>query len=280
MDPLGNRRVPSPAEVERQLARFWREASTDEQPVTRACSMNLVAICADREDDLRRTTELIASIAETVPGRALVVAPPAADAAGLAVYVSAHCHRGAGGAQVCSEQVTIQPGASGLELVPGTVLQLLVEDMPVYTWWRRKELGPAHLLDPLIALSDYWVLDSTEASRPAAHLETMHGLASRGAWHGHAIDAAWARLSPWREEIASCFDDPTLRPALDRLTRVEVESGEAVAAAATRAAAWPRSASSPTTPKPASPCGPASPAGAETASRSRSRSKGARSRPT
>jgi glucose-6-phosphate dehydrogenase assembly protein OpcA len=229
MDPLGRRPVPSPADVERQLAEFWREASTDEQAVMRACAMNLVVVCADEADDLRRATELVAGIAAMAPGRALVVGPPGGDAAELNVYVSAHCHRGAGGAQVCSEQVTIEPGATSLDLVPGTILQLLVEDMPVYTWWRRPELDTSPLLNPLVDMSDYWILDSATTAASGRHLKKMAALASRGSWNGHAIDAAWARLAPWREALASFFDDPALRPALDRLTRVEVEAGGRIA---------------------------------------------------
>lgn len=231
MDPLGHRGVSSPAEVEKQLAAFWREASTDEQAVVRACAMNLVVICADEPDDLRRSTELVAAIAPTAPCRALVVAPPGENAARLDVYVSAHCHRGAGGTQVCSEQVTIEPGASSLDLVPATVLQLLVEDLPVYTWWRRRELDASAALDPLVDLSDYWVLDSATSEAGGAHLNAMLALSSRKSWSGHVIDAAWARLAPWREALASFFDDPARLPALDRITRFEVEAGGRIAQA-------------------------------------------------
>lgn len=229
MDPLGRRPVPSPGDVERQLAEFWRGASTDEQAVMRACAMNLAVVCADDEDDLRRATELVAGIAAMAPGRSLVVGPPGGDAADLDVYVSAHCHRDAGGAQVCSEQVTIEPGASSLDLVPGTILQLLVEDMPVYLWWRRRELDPTPLLVPLVDLSDYWILDSATSGASGAHLRAMLALSSRRSWAGHVIDAAWARQAPWREALASFFDDPALRPALDRITRVEVEAGGPIA---------------------------------------------------
>jgi len=231
MDPLGRRAVASPADVERQLAEFWREASTDEQAVMRACAMNLVVICSDETDDLRRATELVAAIAPTAPCRALVVASPGENDAELDVYVSAHCHRGAGGAQVCSEQVTIEPGASSLDLVPATVLQLLVEDMPVYTWWRRRELDASALLDPLVDLSDYCILDSATSEAGGAHLNAMLALSSRRSWAGHVIDAAWARLAPWREALASFFDDPARLPALDRITRVEVEAGGGIAQA-------------------------------------------------
>jgi glucose-6-phosphate dehydrogenase assembly protein OpcA len=220
----------SPFDVEQRLAELWRAASTDEQPVLRACSMNLVVVCADGDRELAETTELVGRIAETVPGRALVVAPPRPKGAdGLDVYVSAHCHRGAGGAQVCSEQVTIEPQTATLDRVPGTILQLLVEDMPVYTWWRRRGLDGEPLLEPLVALSDTWVLNSAWTPRPRSYLGSLQALATREPWPGHVVDMAWVRLEPWRDAIASFFDNPAVRPAICGITRVAIASAGPVA---------------------------------------------------
>ena len=49
----------SPFDVEERLAELWRAASSDEQPVLRACSMNLVVVCADGDRELAETTELV-----------------------------------------------------------------------------------------------------------------------------------------------------------------------------------------------------------------------------
>jgi len=230
----------SPFDVEQQLAELWRAASTDEQPVLRACSMNLVVVCDDGERELAATTELVGRIAETVPGRALVVGPPRPNGAdALDVYVSAHCHRGAGGAQVCSEQVTIEPSCSTLDRVPGTILQLLVEDLPVYTWWRRRGLDGEPLFDPLAGLSDTWVLNSTGTTRPQPHLESLRALAAREPWPGCVVDLAWVSLEPWRDAIASFFDNPAVRPALGGITRIAISTGgPAAACGATVAGAY------------------------------------------
>ncbi len=229
MDPAGQRTLPSPADIERQLAEFWRKASTDEQAVMRACSMNLVVVCTADAGDVARATACVARIAETIPGRSIVIGPPRDRGTDFEAYVSTNCHHGPAGAQVCSEQVTIDPTAHGLDLVPGTVLQLLVEDMPVYTWWRGGSLGEGGLLDPLVGLSDYWVLDSALAAHGREQLEALERIASRPAWCGRILDGAWIRLEPWREVIASFFDDPSLRPALGGIERLSVSSGGPVA---------------------------------------------------
>jgi glucose-6-phosphate dehydrogenase assembly protein OpcA len=223
--PAG-RAAASSADVDRQLAELWREAATNGQPVVRACSLNLVVVCADETGDLQRATALVGRIAETVPGRALVVGPPRAVAGEpLDVWVSAHCHQGDSGRQVCSEQVTIDPSRAALDHVPATVLQLLVEDMPVYTWWRRAELRGDPLVEPLVALSDHWIVDSAKGAAPAEVLRMLRALTARETWRGQVRDLAWARLEPWRDAVASFFDHSALRPALARLRRVEIVAG-------------------------------------------------------
>lgn len=210
-------------EVEGQLAELWRETSSEDEAVVRACSLNLVVACDD-ERDVERATRLVAGVSETAPGRALVIARKgaAAEADELDVFVSAHCHRGAGGVQVCSEQVTLEVRGEGRELVPGTILRLLVEDMPVYTWWRRPSLDRDGLLRPLRDLSDRLIVNSAGFDAPVEQLGALRKVASETSWTGHPADLTWARLEPWREALASFFDGPVMRSRLEQVTRVTV----------------------------------------------------------
>jgi glucose-6-phosphate dehydrogenase assembly protein OpcA len=43
------------------------------------------------------------------------------------------------------------------------------------------------------------------------------------------VDVAWVRLEPWRDAIASFFDNPAVRPALRGITRVAIASAGPVA---------------------------------------------------
>jgi glucose-6-phosphate dehydrogenase assembly protein OpcA len=226
MDAGDPRLAASPRDVEQRLDDLWRLESSDGEAVLRACSMNLVVVCDEAAGDLQRATELVGRIAETVPGRALVVGPPRHDGGdAFDVYVSAHCHRGIGGRQVCSEQVTIETSPAKLDRVPATVLQLLVEDMPVHTLWRRGELEASPLLDSLAALSDSWILDSAASAAPRNHLRALAAFATREDWRGVVADTAWARTEVWRDAVASFFDNPAVRGALDGIVRIEVSSG-------------------------------------------------------
>ena len=231
MDAANRRRATSPDDVIEQFDEIWRAAATDEQALVRACLVNLVVVCASDDVELIRATALVRQVAETVPGRALVIGPPRTDATEeFEVFVSAHCHRGSGSTQVCSEQVSIQPTLATLDRVRPTVLQLLVEDMPVHTWWRRGELDPATLLEPLVELSDCLVLDSASSTRPLAHLADLVALTRRKNWRGRLADLAWVRLEPWRDAIASFFDNPSLSGALTGITRVRIAASEVAGA--------------------------------------------------
>jgi glucose-6-phosphate dehydrogenase assembly protein OpcA len=238
MDELGRVRVERVAGVEGELAALWRGAYSDGQPVVRACELNLVVACAGNGDELREVSRLVASVSQSAPGRALVVVPAPAGGRGLEIWVSAHCHRGPSGPQVCCEQVTLEAREDALPLVPRTVLQLLVGEMPVYTVWRRRRVAADPLFAPLAELTDCLIVDGADHADPAAFLRELRAVTVRPGWRCRIADLTWARTEPWREAVASFFDDPVLRPHLGEIARIEVaasgpaaEDGRTVASA-------------------------------------------------
>ena len=210
--------------VELELAELWRAETNEGEAVVRACAHNLVVACADTPDDLTEATRVVARLSDTSPGRALVVAP-SPSGTGLRPYVSAHCHRDPGGRLVCSEQITLEVSPDGFPLVAGSVLRLLVEDMPVYTWWRRGGLVGDELLEPLRALSDCLIVDSRRFERHSADLTELYRMATVSDWGGRVADLAWAGLEPWGDALASFFDAPRMRASLDEIDRVSVVAG-------------------------------------------------------
>lgn len=229
MSLSGARRVPSPAEVEAELASFRQEVG--EGVVLRACSLNLVVVC-DCGADRQRVTEMIAAISRDMPSRALLVGRRAAgEPHRLDVFVSTHCHRTPSGVQVCSEQVTIEAPHDDRELVPATVLQLLVEEMPVVIWWRPELTGGDPWLETLPALADCWLVDSARSLNGVEQLQQLELLRAHPRWHGQILDAAWVKLDRWRESMASFFDGRSMRPALERVSEIEVVATHELSAA-------------------------------------------------
>jgi glucose-6-phosphate dehydrogenase assembly protein OpcA len=224
MESLGSPVLVDLESVERQLREMWRAASSEERPVVRASMLTIVVAC-DTAEDAREATRTVALVSENHPGRALVVSgaregAPAGEP--LAVFVSAHCHRGPGQSVVCSEQVTLEAARSSLPLVPPTLLRLLLPDMPVFVWWRRAALATDPLWEPLAMLSDRFLVDTARHADPGTALQDLVELSRRPAWRGSVGDLAWMRLEPWRETIASFFDSQQTRPHLDGVARVEI----------------------------------------------------------
>ena len=227
MEELGPAMVADVESVEKQLGEMWRAASSEEHPVVRASMLNLVVAC-DTPEDAREATREIALLSLNHPGRALVVSGAREDAPSgepLAVFVSAHCHRGPGGSLVCSEQVTLEAARASLLLVPSTLLRLLVSDTPVFVWWRRAALAPDPLWEPLARMSDRLLIDAARHAEPEKALRDLAALAGRESWRGSPGDLAWTRLERWREAVASFFDSPLTRRHLDGITRVELAAG-------------------------------------------------------
>ncbi len=233
-ESLGETRVQDLARVERDLADLWRQAAEEDHAVVRACMLNLVIFTEPGEATDDATRE-VARFSEQYPARALLVSRSREAAAGedgaggLSAYVSAHCHRGPGGRQVCSEQITLEVPAASSDLVEGSLLRLLVGDCPTYTWWRARRLAPGPLLGAAVRLSDRFVVDSAACEDAGEAMASLAGIATSATWRGHAGDLSWEKLEPWREHLASLFDPPTVRDYVSqvRSARVSVAGAQA-----------------------------------------------------
>ncbi len=223
-DAAGERPAGGLAGIERELAALWRSQSAGDDAVVRACEHNLIVVCAEGGAEVAGASAVVARTVASAPGRAILLVPTD-EVRGLNAFVSANCHLAAGGRTVCSEQITLETGPDAAPLVSGSILTLLVGEMPVFTWWRRPALQDDPLLAPLQELSDCWIVDSARLERPADRLKELRRIAARPGWHGHVADIAWMRLDPWREAVAALFDTPAMRAHLDAVERVAVAAG-------------------------------------------------------
>ena len=224
--PLGQRTPIDVRSIERELTELWKQAAEgggDEKrgAVTRTCVLNLV-VGAGPGRAAQHATEIVARLTARHPNRAIVVnAAPAAEEELLDAWVQAHCQvPGPGRPQVCCEQITIEARGRAVSRVPGTVLPLLVPDVPVVLWWPRGEPFDDPLFTRLSAFADRVIVDTATFGAPDAGLARLAGLLGGDT----AIsDLSWGRLTPWRELIAQFFDAPALLPHLAEIVRVSVE---------------------------------------------------------
>src|SRR4029079_15347299 len=113
-------------------------------------------------------TTTVGELTSCHPNRAIVVGatPGAADEL-LAAWVQAHCQMpGPGRPQVCCEQITIEARGPAVARVPGTVLPLLVPDLPVMFWWPRGAPFDDPLFARLCDLADRVIVDSATSDAP------------------------------------------------------------------------------------------------------------------
>lgn len=215
--------------VERELTALWEEAARgpeDGPAIMRACALNVIVVAFGS----RMADEVAAIIARLLgrhPCRAIVLrADPEAAESGLQAWVSAHCQLPtAGGKQICCEQITLSAQGEAVGELPGTVLPLLVSDLPVFLWWPGDLSLEDELFNWIAAMSDRVIVDSSAFQAPEVVLKGLSTLIEGPSRRAAFGDLNWIRLTSWRELAAQFFDPPDLRPSLDRIAEVLFEYG-------------------------------------------------------
>jgi glucose-6-phosphate dehydrogenase assembly protein OpcA len=182
-------RVDDLNHVERELLRMRARESGSS---VRATTLNLVAF-AGNDDHLNRTVDALQLIGGSRPLRAIVTVP--GDGA-TSAEVSSTCWRNVSGHEVRSEQivVTARPVA-----MPSAVVSLLIPDLPTFLLWNGDLGDHRELLLGLAHEATRLILDSDECG-----LKTVVEASSLSV---AVTDLAWARLTPWREALASLTDN-------------------------------------------------------------------------
>jgi glucose-6-phosphate dehydrogenase assembly protein OpcA len=227
--PLDVPRSANVAELEAELSALWRSAAEDpttRQAVTRACALALL-VYVESEEAGREVSGVISEAMRQTPFRAVImISEPQAAPAGLAAWVSAHCHLPtAGEKQVCCEEVTVRArGEAGRDL-DKVVLPLTVPGLPVYLWWRAGRFSPPEYFEPILRVANRVLVDSARFPEPEKDLAELAAEVHERCGGAAFCDLNWTRITPWRELIAQCFDSVEMRPVLDRLTSVQFEYG-------------------------------------------------------
>ncbi len=147
-----------------------------------------------------------------------------AEPGALRGSVSALCTLGGGARYVCCEKIEIHAGTGAEPSVPGSVLSLLLGELPVVIWVPGEVPHAEPWFRILLASSDRLLIDSSRFSAPSASFLALARIT--GSFERVRLaDFEWARLAPWRRAIASAFDPPAAREAalqgLERVTFVE-----------------------------------------------------------
>lgn len=214
--------------IEKELAAMWQQLfgteKGDEPGVVRACALNLV-VYTTAGDDRARLDEMLATVNEQHPGRALVLlADREASAARLEAYVSSRCrHLGATKRQVCGEQVIIEADGPIVETAASAIAPLLVPDVPVFLWWKDIPHGEDKLFNRMSRMADRVVIDSASFDHPHEDMLRLAAVLLELGKNARVSDLNWGRLTSWRMLIASFWDVAEYRPHLDKINSVTIE---------------------------------------------------------
>ncbi len=215
-----------PEKILKELAGLWGGMSKGDSQgvnsgVLRACAMTLV-VAAESESDAVAAGETLGELMHEHPSRAIVLRPSAKDGE-LEARVFAQCWMPFGKRQqICCEQIEITASMDRVSEVQGTVLGIMVPDLPMVLWVRGQHWLKSEGFANLFPLARKVVIDSSNCDSPSLkeHFDMIRALEPRVKLLG---DLAWTRLTSFREVIAHTFEDHRLLGRLKDVESIEIE---------------------------------------------------------
>lgn len=207
--------------LEKELANLWRQGSTQDSPVLRACMWNLL-VYTTHVEDVAPSRDVLSLLVQARPARVILMAPGDDDAPELSAWASAHCHRTPSGNKLCSESITLEARNGGWPHIPSLVRALLVPDVPSALWW----VGPPPMssaeVEPFCRGLSRLMVDSRRARLGTSPWATLVQLMERRV---PVVDLGWLVLAPVRLGLAALFDTPHGPAQLQRLSQVVIRGG-------------------------------------------------------
>jgi glucose-6-phosphate dehydrogenase assembly protein OpcA len=219
--PLTGARAVDVREIEDALTQLWMSNQAGGRSGMQAYTLNLIVFAGSTVDPAE-VQSIAAKIGVLHPSRTIIVQTGGSEESRLRAWISAQCDYQAGGESGGSEQIVLEAAGDGVRQVPGTVIPLLIPDVPVVLWWPGDGLFNHPIFPSLMDASDQLVIDSSAYPESLTVLSRLHSLATEEYPGVSMRDLVWARLTPWRELTAQFFDAPTTRPYLDGIHRVRV----------------------------------------------------------
>ncbi len=212
--------------IERELVALWKSLTPDDAsaPVTRACSLNLVAV-AENADAAEELTGIVADVTLEHPSRTfLIVADRQVSTPSITAWISARCSLPTqDGKQVCCEQINLVANGLDAGKIPSIVTSLLVSDVPTVLLWKAPVDPHDAVLTSLVNVADRVLIDSSEDGDPAITLATWYTFIGNNTGRAVFCDLAWTHTHFWRSIVAQIFQPGDMRQHLSSLNKVEIE---------------------------------------------------------
>jgi len=184
----------SVAEIEAELARLREsEPGEDRGPRQRTSVMTHVAwVPPEWLEAAERTLE---GMAARHPSRTVLLVPEPGREGGIDAQLSVR-YFSAGDREICGEVIELRLHGDRVRAPASIVVPLAIADLPLFLRWRGEPaFASGHWLE-LVDLADRVIVDSSEWE------ELRYGELADVFAKTAVSDIAWARLYPWRVELA------------------------------------------------------------------------------
>lgn len=220
-------------DIEAVLAELWdaEESVLGDDDITgraqvRVCLGNLIVITPGPMQGKSKVSmsEVTVRLGARVPLRVIVVEiDPDQASPGIRASVKAVCRLPSPGEpQICCEQIVLRCGHADREHLPGVILPLLERDLPSFVWWDDEPDLDDAVLDRLLRADSRLIFDLDHV-KDFSCLPQLRKRLARLIVH----DLAWARIEPWRRELARIFDDPFMLDQLQSLDAICIQTAAA-----------------------------------------------------
>ncbi len=203
------------------------ERQESELPNPRNCIMTLIAIASSDQEE-RRAQRAVRAIGNHHPAQVIVVRDQPGPRTGkIDATITTDIMRPLSACAMQCEMITLRvQGAMG-EHLAGLIDPLLQSGVPNYLWWVGTPAFGKKELDDTLKICDALLVDSARFDAPYRSFVDLTKLASHSHQRLGVADLAWARLEPWRENVAQFFSPADRQPFLKGITDIGVDySGE------------------------------------------------------
>lgn len=187
-------------------------------PTVKAVLLNLIIYAAD-EALAEEAMEHVSQILPSVPCRAIIAEITSSlPAEGATVSVMCGISE-RGDRRLCGEVINVHAVRG---TVTGSVMPLLIPDVPVCLWVLGDIPPEKEDFDDLLRVSSHVIVDSRKFADLNRGLRAVDRLRTGDGGSRIVQDLAWVSLHPWREATAEHFDAPSVRSYLARIQSVGV----------------------------------------------------------
>ncbi len=203
------------------------ETQESELPHPRNCIMTLIAVASSDQEE-RRAQRAVRAIGNHHPAQVIVLRDqPVLRAGKIDATITTDIMRPQSACAMQCEVITLRVHGAAGDHLSGLIDPLLQSGVPNYLWWVGTPAFGKRALDDTLKICDALLVDSARFDAPYRSFLELTKLATHAHERLGVADLAWARLEPWRENVAQFFSPADRRPFLKGISDIGVDySGE------------------------------------------------------